>query len=73
LYHAFDGETYEGWSPRDTPFGAVGMWVNDDVEEADETDELDENTESLSEFELPVEVEGCENGRSRGVGGSECG
>ena len=59
MYHACDGgETYEGWSPRGTPFGAVGTWVKDDVDEADEVDELDENTESLSEFELPVEVEG---------------
>jgi len=59
LYHPCDGgETYEGWSPRGAPFGAVGTRVKDDVDEADETDELDENTESLSEFELPVETEG---------------
>lgn len=67
LYHACDGggETYEGSIPRCTPLWAVGTtWVNDDVEDAEEIDELEENTESLSEFELPVEVEGWENGRS---------
>lgn len=59
MYHAFaGGETYVDWFPRKTPFGVVGTCVKDDVEDADETDELEENTESLSESELPEDVEG---------------
>lgn len=40
----------------------------EDVEELDETDEHAENTESLSELELPEEVEYWGNGSSQ-VGG----
>jgi hypothetical protein len=42
--------------------------VKDDVEETDEADEQVEKTESLSELELPREVECWGNGSSQ-VGG----
>jgi len=67
LYHAVGGgETYEAWIPREAPFGAAGMWVKDEVDEADDTEELEENTESLSESELPEDVECCVYGNSMG-------
>jgi len=60
LYHAVGGgETYEDWIPREAPLGAAGTWVKEEVDDADETDELEENTESLSESELPEDVECC--------------
>lgn len=58
LNHVFvGGETYVDWTPRGAPLGAEWMWVKDEVEEADETDEEEEKTESLSESELPEEVD----------------
>ena len=54
------GETYVDWTARCGSLCCTGGWetcVKEDVEEADETDEQDENTESLSELELPEDVE----------------
>jgi len=39
--------------------------VKEDVDEADEADEQEEKTESLSELELPEEVECWGNGSSQ--------
>lgn len=45
------------------------MWVNEDVEEADEAEEQVEKTDSLSELELPEEIECCGDGSSQVGGG----
>lgn len=63
------GETYVVGAAREGSFWAGGeMFVIDDVEEADETEEHEENTESLSELELPEEME-CWVYGSSSVGG----
>jgi len=68
LYQAVGGgETYDCWIPRETPLGAEGTWVKEEVDEADETEELEENTESLSESELPDDVECGVYGSSSGA------
>jgi hypothetical protein len=69
LYQAVGGgETYDGWIPRETPLEVEWTCVKDEVDEADEANELEENTESLSESELPDDVECCVKGNSRREG-----
>jgi hypothetical protein len=53
------GETYVGWHPRVGILWTGGglTWVKEEVDDVDEADEQEENTESLSELELPEDVE----------------
>lgn len=52
---AWGGETYVEW--RTGWFGTWLTCVKEEVEEAEEFEEQAEKTDSLSEFELPEEVE----------------
>jgi hypothetical protein len=61
-------ETYDCGARTDSFWAGGATSVYDDVEDADETDEQEEKTESLSELELPDEVEYWGKGSSQ-VGG----
>ena len=59
------GETYVGGARTANLETWGATLVYDDVEETDEADEQEEKTESLSELELPLEVECWGNGSSQ--------